>query len=395
MLRRPRSLVVGLALVVAALPAPLAHAQTDDPAAPVPGPSEPSEPEPGPPYDGLVDLTFPVDGAVLFPDSYHDARGGGTRVHKASDLGGSSAYGLPVHAAVGGRVTWMTGLDGAAPHASAGYMLRIEGDDTRRYSYLHLGRQDGPPSEAYAPGIREGVRVERGQLIGFLGHSGNASPSWPHLHFEIEDERVTDPHGTHRMNPYPSLVAARERGDVPASHRRFLDVAPTATHHDAIVWLADAGITSGCGTLRFCPAAEVTRGQMATFLAAALDLPPAAEPAPFSDVSAAHTHADGIARVHARGIAKGAADGTYGPDRAVTREQMASLLSTARGDELVLASVAPFADVDPGSVHAPAIAALRDAGIARGSGGAFHPTKPVTRAEMASFLQRSFGGSGG
>ncbi|MFA9444737.1 S-layer homology domain-containing protein [Egicoccus sp. AB-alg6-2] len=387
MSRRTRPLAVALALVAVSSFATAAHADTSDPVSPTP---VPAEPVPGPPYDAVIDLTFPVDGPVSLGDSYHDPRGGGTRWHKAADLGGANAYGLPIHAAYGGTVTWITGLDGAAPHATAGYAITVSGDDGRRYSYMHLGRQDGPPTEAYAHGIVRGTRVQRGQRIGFLGYSGNASPSWPHLHFEIEDPRVTDPYGTHRMNPYPSLVAARERGDLPLDGRRFLDVPATLAHHDAIVWLADSGITSGCGARRYCPADQVTRGQLARFLASALALPPAANPTPFVDVPSTHTHADAIARVHAAGIARGAADGSYGPNRAVTREQMASLLTAARGDALTSASATPFSDVDPASVHAPAISALHHAGIVLGSNGAFRPAEPVTRAQMASFLQRSF-----
>jgi murein DD-endopeptidase MepM/ murein hydrolase activator NlpD len=394
MSRRARSLLAGLTLLAVGLVAPAAHAQTvgaDEPAPAPTDPVDPPQPAPGPPYDEVVDLTFPVDGAVSFPDTYDAPRGGGTRVHKATDLGGPNAYGLPIHAAVAGKVTWITGLDGTEPHATAGYAIGIEGVDGRRYNYIHLGRQDGPPGEAYAPGIVRNAFVQRGQLIGFLGHSGNASPSWPHLHFEIVDARVTDPYGTNRMNPYPSLVAAKARGDLPLDGRRFLDVPATFSHHAAIIWLADSGITTGCGSRTFCPNVAVNRGQLATFLAKSLGLPEPVSLDHFSDVPANHSHARGIAQLAEHGIARGAADGTYAPNRAVTREQMASLLSTARGLQTASVVDLPFTDVRPRSVHAGAIAALYHHRIALGSGDLFHPTRPVTRAEMAAFLQRSFG----
>ncbi|HWH31564.1 MAG TPA: cell wall-binding repeat-containing protein, partial [Egibacteraceae bacterium] len=93
--------------------------------------------------------------------------------------------------------------------------------------YVHLnndspGTDDGAggPEWAYAPGIREGVRVERGQWIGYVGDSGNAESTGSHLHFELHDPELDDPcldgyRNPTWMNPYPSLVGAWDRGDVP------------------------------------------------------------------------------------------------------------------------------------------------------------------------------------
>lgn len=200
---RSAALFAITALVAVLLPAPMASAASD--------------------YEAVIDLTFPVAGENRYIDDYDQSRGGGTRRHKATDI--MASYGQTVHAAVGGTITLITGLDGNPP--GWGYAIFVAGDDGRTYRYIHLGRQDGPPSEAYAEGMAKGVRVERGQHIGYNGHSGNASASWPHLHFEIRDPAVTDPYGTNQLNPYASLRAAEERGDLP---------------------LADLAATSGCGT---------------------------------------------------------------------------------------------------------------------------------------------------
>lgn len=161
-------------------------------------------------WDGPINLTFPVAGPTTYTDSYSAPRSGG-RVHQATDV--MAEEGTKVHAAVGGTVTWMTGVD--SPPPSYGYMLSVAGDDGRTYHYVHLGRQDGPSSGAYAPGVRKGGRVDRGQWIGLVGCSGNASCSGPHLHFSIDDPDVTDPYGAHKRNPYASLRAAQRRGDIP------------------------------------------------------------------------------------------------------------------------------------------------------------------------------------
>lgn len=349
-------------------------------------------------YDDAIDLSFPVPDLDErhFLDDYHDPRGDGTRYHQATDIGDPNAYGLDVHAAVGGEVVFMTGVDSDVP--SYGYMIRIAGDDGRRYSYIHLGRQDGGPDEAYAPGLTEGDRVARGQHIGYVGHSGNASASFPHLHLAIADPDVVDPYGDNIRNPYRSLVAALDGdaghgddthtgGDGPHSPR-FEDVPDDHPHAEAISAIAEAGITEGCTSARFCPTLAVTRGQMATFLQRALGLGDGGD-LPFDDVPDDHPHRAAIAAVAEAGIARGDGDGRFRPDAPVRRDQMASLLAGAL--ELEPRDEQPFEDVPPDSVHAGAIAALADEGIARGSGdGTYRPALSLERAQMASFLERSF-----
>ncbi len=167
-------------------------------------------------YEQVVDITFPTDPRATFIDDYDQPRSG-DRTHAATDLIGEKMW--PVYAAVGGTVTWIPGAQGEA-QPSYGYMIRIAGDDGRTYSYVHLnddtpGTSDGAggPEHAYASGLREGSTVTRGQLIGYLGDSGNADGT-PHLHFEIADPEVVDAYGGNRINPYRSLQSALERGDV-------------------------------------------------------------------------------------------------------------------------------------------------------------------------------------
>jgi murein DD-endopeptidase MepM/ murein hydrolase activator NlpD len=127
-----------------------------------------------------------------------------------------------VYAAVGGTVSWMA--TGSGP---AGHGLRIRGTDGRLYAYYHLGPYGGTRAQAYAPGVAVGTRVARGQLIGYLGDSGNAVGGAPHLHFEIHQDGLADPHGSSRLNPYLSLVAAQRRGDFGSGAGR--QAAPSAS----------------------------------------------------------------------------------------------------------------------------------------------------------------------
>jgi peptidoglycan hydrolase-like protein with peptidoglycan-binding domain len=157
-------------------------------------------------YRAPVDITFPTVPDARFTDDYDAGRSAG-RAHRATDL--FAPMGAPVYAAVGGRVTWLPGR-----HPSAGFSIHVRGEDGRLYAYYHLGPHGGSAGQAYAPGIAEGVTVRRGQHIGFLGDSGNAAGGTPHLHFEIHDDRIRDPYGTNRINPFRSLTEAVRRGDV-------------------------------------------------------------------------------------------------------------------------------------------------------------------------------------
>ncbi len=178
-------------------------------------------------YQQVVDLTFPTDPKATFSDSYHSGRSGGRR-HRATDVMGQKMW--PVYAAVGGVISFIPGRAGE-PEPSYGYMIRIEGDDGRTYSYVHLnndtpGTDDGAggPDYAYAPGLVKGSRVERGQLIGYMGDSGNAEGTAPHLHFEISDPAVRDPYGGNRINPYFSLRSAVQRRDFASTVATAIDV---------------------------------------------------------------------------------------------------------------------------------------------------------------------------
>lgn len=171
-------------------------------------------------WEQVVDLTFPAEQGVTYTDTYDAPRGNDCGIHRATDLVGSKM--TEIYAAVGGEIVWIPGAAEGESEPSYGYMISIRGDDGREYNYVHLnndtpGTDDGQggPEHAYAPGLREGSLVERGELIGWLGDSGNAESSMPHLHFEIQDPGVaSDPYGcSGYINPYHSLLDAELRGD--------------------------------------------------------------------------------------------------------------------------------------------------------------------------------------
>jgi murein DD-endopeptidase MepM/ murein hydrolase activator NlpD len=135
-----------------------------------------------------------IDPSTLH-SSFTDARAGGLRQHHALDI--MSPRGTPIHSAAAGRVLKLfTSLDGG--------LMVYAADSSERFviMYAHL--------DHYAPALTDSTRLARGQVIGFVGSTGNASPDAPHLHFAIA--RSADVKHWSRGNPIdplPILVAAQ------------------------------------------------------------------------------------------------------------------------------------------------------------------------------------------
>lgn len=166
----------------------------------------------------------------------------------------------------------------------------------------------------------------------------------------------------------------------------FLDVS-TSPFREDIRWIGMQRITRGCSAdgERYCEAGTVTREQMASFLARALNLPPATRDH-FSDDSGS-IHQGAINQVAEAGIARGCASGRFCPRETVTREQMASFL--ARALKLPPSPRDHFSD-DATSIHQGDINRLAAAGITGGCGGdRYCPSAAVRRGPMAAFLRRA------
>jgi len=144
-------------------------------------------------------LAIPVVGikADQLTDTFDAARSQGRR-HDAIDI--MSPEGTPVIATADGTIEKLfTSVRG-------GLTIYERSPDTKwEYYYAHLS--------AYAPGLHEGQQVKRGEVIGRVGHTGDASPDGPHLHFAINTMGPTDRwwNGT-AINPYPLLAGKKVSG---------------------------------------------------------------------------------------------------------------------------------------------------------------------------------------
>ncbi|MEX0658602.1 MAG: S-layer homology domain-containing protein, partial [Egibacteraceae bacterium] len=164
----------------------------------------------------------------------------------------------------------------------------------------------------------------------------------------------------------------------------FCDLGDSV-HREAILRLHERGVVNGCADGQFCPSGRVTRGQMATMTARALELT-AQDSGHFTDVPASHTHADGIHALYEHGIVKGDA-GRFYPDREVRRDQMATFLY--QGLDFSASGTSHFSDVT-GNVHEQAINSLADHDVTRGDGsGLYLPARPIRRDQIASLIDRA------
>ncbi|MBC8063189.1 MAG: peptidoglycan DD-metalloendopeptidase family protein [Chlorobia bacterium] len=158
------------------------------------------------PEKPVVPMVYPVSGKDYLRDWFLASRGGGRRRHLGQDLMAPKM--TPLVACFDGTI--YLGRGGRKGH----YTMSIRGDNGWVANYYHVnndtpGTDDGSGGDryAFAPGLESGQRVFAGQFIGYVGDSGNAEGTGPHLHFELWDD-VTG--GV--INAYPSLMAANRLG---------------------------------------------------------------------------------------------------------------------------------------------------------------------------------------
>jgi hypothetical protein len=114
----------------------------------------------------------------------------------------------------------------------------------------------------------------------------------------------------------------------------FGDVPASSPYCAWIEELARVGVVTGCGGGNFCPGAPVTREQMAVFVLRALEpqlSPPACTTPVFNDVPASSPYCSWIEELARRGVVTGCGGGNYCPAAPVTREQMAVFLGRVFG----------------------------------------------------------------
>ncbi|HWZ87033.1 MAG TPA: S-layer homology domain-containing protein, partial [Thermoanaerobaculia bacterium] len=178
----------------------------------------------------------------------------------------------------------------------------------------------------------------------------------------------------------------------------FGDVPVSSPFYTKIETLVHAGVTAGCSGGNYCPGSSVTRAQMAVFLLKGklgdVYSPPAGTGTRFADVPPGSFALDWIEDLAGSGFTAGCDPILYCPDRSVTRAQMAVFLLKAKHGSAYTPPPASgvFGDVPISSNFAPWIEELAFEGITVGCGGGnYCPDAANTRAQMAAFLDATFG----
>ena len=179
-------------------------------------------------------IVFPVVAKATYSDDFGAARSGG-RTHQGNDI--IATRRAPVVAVERGTVSKWTSS------TSAGCMLYLYGASGTVYQYVHLNNDLTSSNDtswnrctngvAYAPGLESGDAVRAGELVGYVGDSGNADGGAPHLHFELH------PDGGAAVSPYDWLRRAYRvlfpgRWDIETSVRLRLDGAAAWADADSL-----------------------------------------------------------------------------------------------------------------------------------------------------------------
>lgn len=164
--------------------------------------------DPGPLAQRGIGLPIAKITAKDIHETFNESRGGGERRHEATDI--MAPKGTPVMAVDNGVIAKLfTSKPGGLT------VYQFDADEKYVFYYAHLDR--------YAEGLKEGMLVRKGQMIGYVGITGNSDPNAPHLHFAIlqlgPEKKWYE--NTRPVDPYPLLThALKSKGTSPRSSLR-------------------------------------------------------------------------------------------------------------------------------------------------------------------------------
>ena len=168
----------------------------------------------------------------------------------------------------------------------------------------------------------------------------------------------------------------------------FDDVPANAYYADAVVWAVNEGITTGKTGSSFAPKDNCTRAEMVTFLWRAMGCPKAEGKNTFSDVKDNAYYTEAVIWAADAGLTTGTTEGKFSPNDVVTRGQTVTFLYRLAGEPEVGADN-PFSDIAAGKFYTKGVLWAVQTGVTTGaSNSTFEPKSPCTRGQIVTFLYR-------
>lgn len=372
-----------------------------------------SAPAPAEASDQDLPLIFPVVGEVRYSDTWGACRGSGcSRRHEGNDL--MSAKMTPVVAVADGyikMVNWSSNPNDMNPDRCC--TIALKHDDGWESWYIHLnndtpGTDDGT-QWGIAEGIVPGVRVVAGQLIGWVGDSGNAEGTAPHLHYEYHQ-----PDGT-PINPNPYLNAATiitqplvptwgvdfeafgpitsgAGGTLAIDTDKFIDWTITVNQPDGpAVWTRDGsgpGLPWWNGNTE--PGVHDVEVDFGVYGTMSSTIRVGNYSGRFVDDEGSYAEVQ-IEQMWAMGLTVGCSWNSYCPDDTLTKAQAATLIARAVTDEGGYPSYQGYyEDVPSGMWYTGPIEYLVESGVLSG-GGLFDGQSPGARGFLVQVLMDALG----
>jgi murein DD-endopeptidase MepM/ murein hydrolase activator NlpD len=345
----------------------------------------------------LYDIIFPLQTRFPFEDDFLAPRASGP--HNANDI--MAPFMTPILAVTDGTLDWMNFTGKLSSYNNLPYYnILLHGVDGNDYLYIHLnndtpGTDDGhgDTQYAYAAGLTNGSTVHRGDLIGYVGNSGNAEDVDPHLDFSIHPGGYKNP--PKPVDPYQSLKAALTWDEWQAAHGGgtpkevpFGDVNTGDWFYPDLVQLFKAGVVQGAADLTFKPYLDISRAQFAALLVRAF------APDQLRDFPGATTTTTTLAPTTTTSTAPLTATAVTTTTKRTTTTVHATTTSTTLGPTTTTTRPpgAPrFIDVPKTYWAYPEVTIAEHLKLVEGvgDGSRFSPDAPITRAQMATMIARA------
>ena len=170
----------------------------------------------------------------------------------------------------------------------------------------------------------------------------------------------------------------------------FTDITEDMFCYDAVLWAYENEITTGKDATHFNPSGDCTRSQVVTFLWRAAGKPaPKSSENPFPDVATGKFYTEAVLWAVENGITAGFKDGTFGPDKTCTRDQIVTFLWRFAGKPEPKSTENTFPDVKADAFYTDAVLWAVENGITTGyKDGTFGPSKTCKRDQIVTFLYR-------